>query len=152
MKRFHPLLALVLGFSLLAACSDDPVETGDGDGGTSSPYSGIFLMESALSSSSCAVPSPPSTMMTVVIEGDSIWFGGFPGVWDESTLTGTGDTPEYTVPVSPPECYAYYKVVYEITYVTADSFSGTYGANYRKDQECPDPDPCSFLYDITGSR
>jgi hypothetical protein len=91
-------------------------------------------------------------MTTVVIEGDSIWFGGFPGEWDEGTLTGTGDTPEYTVPVDPPDCYAYYTVVFEITYVNADSFSGTYGASYRKDPGCINPDPCSFLYNISGSR
>jgi len=152
MKRLFPVLALLFGLSTLICCSEDPVNNDDGDGGQTSPYSGIFLMESSLVSNDCAVPSPPPTTMTVVVEGDSIWFGGFPGSWDESTLTGTGDTPEYTVPVMPPECYAYYTVVYEITYVTADSFSGTYGINNRKDPGCPNPDPCSFLYDITGSR
>jgi len=152
MKRCLLLPALWLCISLFVCCSEDPVKNADEEGGPTSPYSGIFRIESSLVSNNCVVPSPPSTMMTAVIEGDSIWFGGFPGVWDESTLTGTGDTPEYTVPVDPPACYAYFTVVYEITYVSADSFSGTYGSSYRKDPGCPNPDPCSFLYDITGSR
>jgi hypothetical protein len=138
--------------ALLAACDGDPADPVIEDDDPVSPYSGIFAIESTPVSNNCAVPVPPSAMTTVAVAGDSIVFGGFPGHWDEGTLTGTGDTPEYTVLVDPPDCYAYYTVVYEITYVNADSFSGTYGANYIKDPECPNPDPCSFLYNITGSR
>jgi hypothetical protein len=146
--------AVMLGIMLmmLFACGDDPAEPENGNGDPASPYSGTFQIEYELVSNDCVVPAPPSAFTTVTVRGDSIWFGSFPGVWDESTLTGTGDTPEYTVPVLPPDCYSYYTVVYEITYVTADSFSGTYGSDFRKDAECPNPDPCSFRYNITGSR
>ncbi len=152
MKKYLPLLIVLFACAILAACSDDPADPVDGDDDTGSPYSGVFAIVSVPVTNNCVVPAPPLDMTNVVIDGDSIWFGGFPGEWDEGTLTGTGDTPEYTVPVVPPDCYAYYTVVYEITYVNADSFSGTYGASYRKDPECPNPDPCSFLYNITGSR
>jgi hypothetical protein len=153
MLRKFNLLAIVLAIiAVIAACGDDPADPDNGEDPEVSPYSGIFVIESELVSNNCVEPVPPTTMTTVVVEGDSILFGGFPGDWDEVSLTGTGDTPEYTVPVDPPECYAYYTIVYEIVYVNADSFSGTYGANYRKDPGCPNPDPCSFLYNITGSR
>lgn len=145
-------MMLLVAVAMFTYCGDDPVKTTDNDDDPGSPYSGIFMVVSELITNNCAVPVPPSSMTTVVIEGDSMLFGGFPGDWDESSLTGTGDTPEYTVPVDPPECYSYYTIVYEITYVTADSFSGTYGADFRKDPGCPNPDPCSFRYNITGSR
>lgn len=131
--------------ALLIGCGEDPADPVNDDKDPVSPYSGYFLMESSLISSSCLIPVPPSAMTTVVVEGDSISFAGFPGAWDEGTLTGTGDTPEYTVPVDPPDCYAYYTVVYEITYINADSFRGTYGANYRKDPECLNPDPSCMI-------
>jgi hypothetical protein len=152
LKKYLLILIVLSACSLLTACSEDPADPVDEEGDPGSPYSGIFSVESELASNDCEIPAPPSAMTTVLVEGDSIWFGGFPGEWDEGTLTGTGDTPEYTVPVIPPDCYSYYTVVFEITYVNADSFSGTYGASYRKDPECPNPDPCSFLYNITGSR
>lgn len=145
-------MTILLGVSLFTFCEDDPVDPKDDDDDPGSPYSGIFLVESALITNDCAVPEPPSAMITVVIEGDSMLFGGFPGDWNEASLTGSGDVPEVTVPVIPPTCYAYYTVVYEITYLNADSFSGTYGADYRKDPGCLNPDPCSFRYNITGSR
>lgn len=152
LKKYLPLLTALSLCAIFVTCGDDPADPGDGDDDTGSPYSGVFSIESALVSNDCAVPSPPIPFTTVTVEGDSVWFGTFPGEWDEGTLTGTGDTPEYTVPVDPPDCYAYYTVVFEITYSSVDSFSGTYGASYRKDPDCPNPDPCSFLYNITGSR
>ena len=150
LKKYLLLLTILLLAAILIACGEDPVKTDDDDPG--SPYSGTFWVENELVSNDCVVPSPPFGLINVIVEGDSIWFATFPGVWAADTLTGTGDTPEYTMPVDPPECYAYYTVVYEITYVTADSFSGTYGAHYRKDPGCLNPDPCSFMYNITGSR
>ena len=151
-KRYIPLFIILFSIALLTCCDGDPADPVNGDDDPVSPYSGTFFIESTLVSNTCLVPAAPPAMMSVVVDGDSIVFGGFPGEWNEVTSTGTGNTPEYTIPVLPPDCYAYYTVVYEITYVNADSFSGTYGANYRKDPECPNPDPCSFLYNITGSR
>ena len=152
MKRFFSLLFILLCVALFTYCGDDPADPGEDNGDPVSPYSGLFQVESELVTNNCAIPVPPGAVLSVVVEGDSILFGGFPGDWDESTLTGTGDTPEYTIPVIPPTCYSYYIVVYEITYVNADSFSGTYGSDFRKDPGCPNPDPCAFRYNITGSR
>ena len=152
MKKFLPLFIVLFCCGILVACSDDPADPGDVEDDPVSPYSGIFMIQSDLASNSCLIPTPPSVMTTVVVDGDSIWFASFPGEWDANTLTGTGDTPEYIVPIDPPDCNAYYTVIYEITYINADSFSGTYGASYRKDPACPNPNPCSFQYNITGSR
>jgi len=153
LKRFLPLLIAISVSTIMVACGEDPAKPDNEDDEPVSPYSGTFMIESELVTNSCVVPPvPPSAMTTVLVEGDSILFGGFPGDWDEGSLTGTGDTPEYTVPVIPPGCYAYYTVVYEITYINADSFSGTYGSDFRKDPECPNPDPCAFRYNVTGSR
>ncbi len=152
MKKFVPVLTILLSVALFTFCAEDPAGPGDGDDDPVSPYSGMFQIESELVTNNCAAPVPPSAMTMIVIEGDSMLFGGFPGDWDEATLTGTGDTPEYTVPVIPPDCYAYYIVVYDITYINADSFSGTYGSDFRKDPECTNPAPCAFRYNITGSR
>jgi len=152
MKRFVSLLTILFSVALFTFCAEDPADPGNGEDDPVSPYSGLFLIESELVTNNCAVPVPPSAMTTIVIEGDSMLFGGFPGDWDEAMLTGTGDTPEYTIPVIPPDCYAYYIVVYDITYINADSFSGTYGSDFRKDPECPNSAPCAFRYNITGSR
>jgi hypothetical protein len=151
-KRVLPFSVILLGAAVFSYCSDDPVKTSDDDDDPGSPYSGMFTVVSEQSYNDCAIPEPPAGTISVLIEGDSMLFGGFPGDWDEGSLTGTGDVPEVTVPVIPPSCYAYYTVVYEITYVNADSFSGTYGADYRKDPGCPNADPCSYRYNITGSR
>ena len=152
LKKHLSILFVLLCCAVLVACSDDPADPGDGEDDPGSPYSGSFLIESELVGNNCLFPTPPSAITSVVVDGDSIWFAGFPGEWDANTLTGTGDTPEYTVPVDPPDCYAYYKVIYQITYINADSFSGTYGSDFRKDPECLNPDPCAFRYNITGSR
>ncbi len=151
-RRFLPLLIILASVSLFTFCGEDPADPGDAEDDPGSPYSGLFQIRSELVTNNCAIPVPPNAITTIVIEGDSMMFGGFPGDWDEATLTGTGDTPEYTVPVDPPTCYSYYTVIYEITFVNPDSFSGTYGSDFRKDPGCINPDPCAFRYNITGWR
>jgi hypothetical protein len=149
-KRIALLVAAAAAAALIS-CSETTTGT-DGEIEKETEYGGIFLIISELVSNDCAIPVPPTEFVTISVEDDTIYFGSFAGDWDENTLNGAGTTPETTIPVDPPDCYAYFTVSFDITYVDADSFSGTYGSSYRKDPECPNPDPCSFLYNITGSR
>ena len=153
MKRICVLLLICL--LALPACFDDDTtkpKNDNGDGPETSPYSGAFLIADTLDSNTCAMPAPLGIDENVVVVGDSINFAGFPGVWDSLTATGSGTTPETTIPVDPPDCYAYQTVTFSITFTDTDHFYGTYGASFRKDPECPNPDPCSYTYRIGGTR
>lgn len=147
-------LGLILLIALPACFDDDPSKPDkkNDDDPYVSPYSGSFTIADTLVANSCAVPAPPSAVTNVTIEDTTILFGTFGGTWDSLTLTGSGTSPEVTVPVNPPDCYAYYTVTFSITYTDTDHFYGTYSVAYRKDPECPNPDPCSYSYRIGGSR
>jgi len=138
---------------VLAGCfDDDPSGPDGGEEEEMHPCEGYFTLAETLDANTCAVPSPPGGSVTISIEGDSIWFGAFPGEWNEEERSGGGTSGEYTVPVDPPDCYAYYTVTWAIDYTDEDSFSGTWSASYRKEPECLNPLPCSFLYRIGGTR
>ena len=150
MKRLSFVIVLA-AFTVIFSCcgDDDPAEPENGD--QSSPYSGSFSVANLLTTNDCALPVPPPAVMSVVIEGDTIWFGGLIGLWDEATLTGTSLPDTMTVPV-PPDCNTYSMAVYVITYSSPDTFSGVYGADFWKDATCPNADPCAFRYEINGTR
>lgn len=151
MRHIHPAAVLLAALALVSCFDDNPAEPKKKDSDLS-PYSGTFAVTDTLEFGDCAVPAPLGAAVNVIVEGDSISFAGFWGDWDEATLTGGGTSPETTVPVDPPTCYAYYTATFEITYANADTFYGTYGASFRKDAACPNSDPCSFLYRIRGAR
>jgi hypothetical protein len=151
MKSFISIAAIAVALALVSCSDDNPSEPEDGNPDISQ-YSGSFMVTDTLEFNDCAIPAPLGATVNVIVEGDSIFFGGFWGDWDEATLTGGGTSPETTVPVDPPTCYAYYTVTFEITYANADTFYGTYGVSNRKDATCPNPDPCSYLYRIRGAR
>jgi hypothetical protein len=145
-----PLIIMVFA---LSACLDDgpaaPPSTGNGG----SLYDGTFNIADTLVVNTCVSPPvPPPRTVTVAIDGDSIWIDSYRGAWDPDTKTGTGISPEVTVPVDPPACNAYYTVTVTITFVDPDYFIGTYSVAYRKDAGCPNPDPCSYTYKIGGTR
>ncbi|MDD3641941.1 MAG: hypothetical protein PHQ19_00535 [Candidatus Krumholzibacteria bacterium] len=146
-------LALLAAPLLILSCfDDDPVKTKKDDPDPVSPYSGTFAIVDSVDYNTCSSPPVTLTTVNVTIEGDTIYFGGFLGGWDEGTLTGAGTSPEVTVPVSPPTCYGHYTFSFEIVYSDTDHFSGWYHLAYRKDAGCPNPDPCEYLYRIRGSR
>lgn len=147
------VLLVIMALSVSACFDDSPTgPSNNNGGGTGSKYSGTFTITDTLAANSCAVPAPPSIVMTVTVIGDSIWLGTFPGAWDPVTTSGGGTSPETKVPVDPPECFAYYTVTFHITFTDPDHFYGTYGATYTKDPGCPNPDPCTFTYRIGGTR
>ncbi len=148
------ILLLVLSVSL-AACSDDTTTNADDpdDDVEVSPYTGSFALDAELTSNSCAVPAPPGSYVNITVIGDTvITFGTIVGDWDSLATSGEGTSPETTVPVDPPECYAYYTVTFYVDFSDYNNFTGTYSASYTKDEVCPNPEPCSFEYAITGSR
>jgi hypothetical protein len=152
MKKLTALV-LMLIITLPACFDDDPSKPSKKDDDTDvSPYSGAFIIADTLVANSCAFPAPPQTVTNVAIEDTTILFGTFGGKWDSLALTGSGTSPEVTVPVNPPECYAHYTVTFSITYTDTDHFYGTYSVAYRKDPGCPNPDPCSYSYRIGGTR
>ena len=145
---------IILALSLPACFGDDGTKPSkkDDDEPDTSPYSGSFLIADTLDVNTCLVPTPPSTVTNITVEDATILFGTVAGVWDSLTLTGSGTSPEVTVPVDPPTCNAYYTISFSITYTDTDHFHGTYDVSYRKDAGCPNPDPCSYRYRIGGSR
>ena len=147
------ILLMVLSVSL-AACSDDnPTNPDDDDDIEVSPYTGSFALDYEITFSTCAVPAPPGSFVNITVIGDTmITFGTIIGDWDSLATSGGGTSPETTVPVIPPDCYAYYTVTFYVDFSDYDNFTGTYGASYTKDAACPNPEPCSFEYHITGSR
>ncbi|MBN2069966.1 MAG: hypothetical protein JW814_00805 [Candidatus Krumholzibacteriota bacterium] len=151
--KYLLIVSLVLSLSLAACFDDNPSKPKDGDEEDISPYTGTFTLDFELLSNTCAIPAPPGNTVNITIIGDSlITFGTVAGDWDSLTTSGSGVSDETTVPVIPPDCYSYYTVTFNITFSDLDNFTGTYGASYRKDEECPNPDPCSFEYSITGTR
>lgn len=147
------LCSLALLIVLPACFDEDPTKPADkDDDNDSSPYSGSFTIADTLDYSTCAAPTVGPTPVTVVTVRDTtILFGTFAGEWDSLTLTGSGTAPEVTVPV-PPYCNAYYTVSFSITYTDLDHFYGTFDVSFRKEPECPNPDPCSYRYRIGGTR
>ena len=152
MKKIVYLAALAAALALISCFDDDPVKTKNDDPDPISPYSGTFSITDTLDQNSCAVAAPIGAIVNIIVEGDSIYFGGFWGNWNEGTLTGAGISEEVTIPVDPPDCFSHYTVTFSITYTDADTFYGTYGSSFRKDPGCTNPDPCSFLYRIRGVR
>ena len=151
--RFVVVLAVISVFAGMLSCfDDDPAKPSDDDEDPVNPYSGTFALTSVLVSNTCAVPVPPGSMINITVEGDSMWFGTFPGEWDSLSTSGGGTSPEVTVPVIIPTCYSYYTITYEIEFTDEDNFTGTYRSDFRKDATCPNPAPCSFTYSMTGTR
>ncbi|UCF05576.1 MAG: hypothetical protein JSV33_00645 [bacterium] len=149
------LVFLIILILVLPACFDDgPTgpSTKNDDDDDKSPYSGAFMITDTLVSNDCVIPVPPGTVVNVTVVGDSINFAGFPGDWDSLTATGTGTSPETTIPVDPPDCYSYQTITFSIRFTDTNHFYGMFGADIRKDPGCPNPDPCSFTYRIGGSR
>jgi hypothetical protein len=153
------LLIITAALALaISACFDDNPSGPDGDGGEDDgnggiyPASGSFTIEDTLESNDCVIPVPLSEVIDITISGNLIIFEGISGDWDRDSASGSGTSPETTVPVDPPECNAYYTINFSIVFIDEDHFYGTYGASYRKDNECPNPDPCSYTYRIGGTR
>lgn len=153
MRSIRFIAVCVAALSVASCFDDEPVKPKkDDQDPVVSPYSGYFAVADTLEYGLCASPPVRLTTVHVNIEGDSIYFGGFWGDWDEATLTGGGTSPEVTIPVTVPTCYAYYTFSFEIVYSDVDHFNGWYHVSYRKDPECPNPDPCEYRYRIGGSR
>ncbi|MBN2184518.1 MAG: hypothetical protein JW746_04245 [Candidatus Krumholzibacteriota bacterium] len=148
------LITLMILSISLAACSDsNPSKPDDDNEEENSPYTGSFSLVSEIYENDCAVSAPPGSYVNITVIGDSvITFGTIVGDWDSLETSGGGTSEETTIPVLLPDCYAYYTVTFYVEFSDYDNFTGTYGASYRKDDECPNPEPCSFLYTITGSR
>jgi hypothetical protein len=151
-KSFRCLTVLSAALSLFSCFDEDPVNTKDDDPDPVSPYSGTFVIADSADYNTCLSPPVTFTTVNVRVEGDSIFFGGFWGDWDEGTLTGGGTSPEVTVPVIPPNCYAHYTFSFEIEYSDVNHFAGWYHLAYRKDPACPNADPCEYLFWIRGTR
>ena len=146
-------VVLLAASIVLAGCfDDDPSDPEGGNGEEMHPYEGYFALAETLETNTCVIFAPQGGYVTITIEGDSIWFGTFPGEWNEAEKSGGGTSGEYTVPVDPPDCYAYYTVTWAVEYTDEDSFTGFWSASYRKDPECPNPQPCSYTYRMTGTR
>lgn len=153
MKRIALLVCAAVAVIGLSCFDDGPSKPRKtDDNGDLSPYSGTFQLDYTLERNSCQVPAPPSALVSIKIKDETIDFGGFKGVWDESTKTGAGVSPEVRIPVQPPACYAYYTFTFSIVYDDLDHFHGTYEVSTRKDEACPNPEPCGYLYRISGSR
>jgi hypothetical protein len=152
----NKLIILAMGLAALCgACSEsttEPTENGETTGGLDGEYEGTFTVTSTLDYNDCVLPAPLPVGVNITIDDDSITFAEFGGSWDTDTKTGSGVTPETTIPVTPPTCNAYYWVTFDITYTDKDHFSGTYRVDYRKDAECTNPDPCYYTYSISGAR
>jgi hypothetical protein len=151
MKRTIRFLAVISAILALVSCSDDNPSEPEDENPPVSPYSGSFTIADTLDYNDCTAPPVYLDVVNVTVEGDSIRFAGFWGDWDEGTLTGGGVSPEVTIPI-PPICNSYYTFSFEITYTDTDHFYGWYHLSYRKDPECPNPDPCEYQYRIGGSR
>jgi hypothetical protein len=148
--RTSSFILILLAFLAASGCDDNPVVPKK----KSPPppdFSGTFLMADTLVSSTCQFPVGPGTLEDVTVWGDSIKFAGFYGSWDGAAKRGQGTDGPFTVPINPPDCWGYYTVMFDITFLDVDHFYGTWQIGYTYDVYCW-TNPCSYLYKIGGTR
>ena len=117
-----------------------------------SPYAGTFIITATLTFNDCDVPALIDDLYTITIEGSTFNFGEYQGTWYEETTRGFGTTPEITNPINPPDCYGYYTVEFYVVYSDYDHFTGHFLVHYRFSEGCPYSLPCSYNYDMVGTR
>jgi hypothetical protein len=148
MMKYTFIAALAIMFA--ASCADDDtMKPAD----ASSPYSGRFDITYNIFDGNCILGITPDGASDITIRGDSIIFGSMKGPWLEGDKRGSGryafgtQCADHNPPAFCANCIT---SSFELTFASADSFSGTYGIGYTY-HDCR-ADSCHRRYAITGKR
>jgi hypothetical protein len=147
MRKLLAFAAVIL--FMMAGCSEDTTKPKV----TPSPYSGRFYVTYTTIETNCPINIPPNSASDITVKESTIVFGSMSGTWIENDKRGYGggyignDCPNHN---PPDHCATCITMAFDITFASADSFSGRYASCFTY-ADCSD-DSCHTIYTANGRR